>query len=903
MAGVERDGKYVPVCGISDCRFEFSCSQTLTSLLLTNIPQDQNQELAARAAAGNVVRLKHPDVSDRQPCAPQPCALVSQSKSRGAKARKKGRGTWPVTYKWVAMGTLMAYTAIGGQKIAVVHAQVPSKPTKSQSQTQSAPPKFRFEIPAGLLGDALNTFHVVTGIDVTVADEGIRNVSSPGVAGVYTDEQALQRLLSGTRITYRFIGPNAVTLNLQSVQQEVTVTADGLEAEQVESAKYTIPILDTPQSISVVPEKVMSQQNTTTLRDALRNVAGISLAAGEGSSQGDNLTIRGFTGRNDIFLDGMRDFGSYYRDTFDQQDVQVLEGPSAVTFGRGTTGGVINEVSKTPETTPSITGNATGGSDLTRRMAVDLNEPLSKLGSGAAFRLNLMGDDNKVADRDVAQYRRYGVTPSLAFGLGSPTRVILSYFHQSEDDTPDYGIPWLLNGPAPVARQNYYGFKDANFLRTNDDIATAKIEHDFGQAITLRNVIRYSHEGRNAQITEPQITECVTSNVPGCVTPSTPLDQIQVNRNQINVDSVETSFDDQLDATFRFHTGSIGHSLVTGVEGIRETSDPIRDKITGVPTTSLLNSDESQPYAGISNPSTQVQVTAYTFGIYALDTVNLGDKFDLIGGGRWDHFDADYNQNIAPASAFTQVVGLPSWRGALVYKPAPSGSIYFDVGNSYDPSAESLSLNAATANTPPEESLTFEAGSKWDFRQGKVSAAGSVFRTDMTNAREPDPNNPLLDVLGGHERVNGLQFAVSGHLTDRWEVLSSYALLDSFIVSSQYYPQSVGAQLANVPRNTFNFWSTYRLPFKDLRVGAGVNFVDRRNASSTAPYDPATGLLKQVPGYWVFNAMASYPLNDRATLQVNLNNLTNKYYYDQIHPGHIVPGAGFTALVGINFSF
>jgi catecholate siderophore receptor len=739
---------------------------------------------------------------------------------------------------------------------------------------------------------------------------------SPGVSGVLTNEDALQHLLTGTGITYRFTGPGAVKLDLTTVQQSVTVNANALntEQDQVASPKYVLPILDTPQSISVVPQQIMSEQNTTTLRDALRNVAGISLAAGEGSSQGDNLTIRGFTARNDIFLDGMRDFGSYYRDTFNQEEVQVLEGPSAITFGRGTTGGVVNDVSKVPETTPFIEGNATGGSDLTRRVALDVNEPLPQLGTGAAFRLNLMGDDNGVADRDVAEYRRYGFAPSLALGLGTSTRVIFSYFHQSENDTPDYGIPWLLNAPAAVPRNNYYGFRNANFLNTNDDIVTARLEHDLDHGITLRDVLRYSNEGRNAQITEPQTTTCAVppaASTPGCALLGTSLGAITVTRNQINVDSVENMLDDQLDATFHFDTGHIGHTLVAGLEGIRETSDPSRDTITGVPTTSLLNPDESQPYAGISTPSTQVQVTALTLGVYALDTIELGRKFDLIAGARWDDFDADYHQYIAPTSAFTQVVGLLSWRGALVYKPTPNGSIYFDAGNSYDPSAETLSLSAATANTPPEKNLTFEGGTKWDLASGRLSVSGSIFRTDQTNAREPDPDNPLLDVLAGHERVNGFQVAVAGHLTDRWELLSSYALLDSYVVSSQYYPQSIGAELANVPRNTFNFWSTYKLPWKNLEVGGGGNFVDKRTASSTAPYvtiptgvgSQTVSLLKEVPGYWVFNAMVRYPVTERTSLQINVNNLTNNYYYDEVHPGHIIPGAGFTALAGINFRF
>ncbi len=166
--------------------------------------------------------------------------------------------------------------------------------------------------------------------------------------------------------------------------------------------------------------------------------------------------------------------------------------------------------------------------------------------------------------------------------------------------------------------------------------------------------------------------------------------------------------------------------MVTGVEAVRETSDPTRNTITGVPTTSLLNPNESQPYAGISTPASNVQVTATTVGLYALDTLELGSKFELVGGGRWDHFDANYNQSIAPASAFSQIENLPTWRGAFVYKPRTNGSVYFDAGNSFNPSAESLSLSAANANTPPEKNLTYEAGTKWDLASGKLSAMVSI---------------------------------------------------------------------------------------------------------------------------------------------------------------------------------
>lgn len=158
-------------------------------------------------------------------------------------------------------------------------------------------------------------------------------------------------------------------------------------------------------------------------------------------------------------------------------------------------------------------------------------------------------------------------------------------------------------------------------------------------------------------------------------------------------------------------------------------------------------------------------------------------------------------------------------------------------------------------------------------------------------------------MLSGNHRVDGLELEANGRITDRWQVLASYALLDSKVVSSLFFPGAVGAELANVPKNTLSFWSNYQLPWRKLSIGGGGQFIDSRTASSTVPRDPVTGKVKQVASYWVFNAVVSYPLGERADLQVNLNNLTNRYYYDQLHPGHIVPGPGRSALVGLNFKF
>jgi catecholate siderophore receptor len=801
-------------------------------------------------------------------------------------ATKAFTHSWPVTYRWVAAGTLAIYSAIGCQKVAAF--QLPASAT---AERQSAK---RFDIPAGPLGEVIRALQAEAGISVTLSAPAIGDLPSPGVHGLYTTNHALDLLLNNTGVRWRSTGPESIVLELQPVASAIDVNAE-MTPLASSLPKYAQTITDTPQTISVIPRSVIEEQNATTLRDTLRNVAGISLAAGEGGSQGDNLTIRGFTARNDLFIDGMRDFGSYYRDPFNLQEVEVLQGPSSVTFGRGSTGGVVNQETKTPSLNQFISADLDFGTDLTRRLTADIDTPLPKLGAGAAFRLNIMGDEGDVSGRNDAENRRFGVAPSLSLGLGTATRWTLSYVHQDADDVPDYGIPWLFNGPAPVNRTNYYGFKNANFLRTYDDIGTVKTEHDFNAHLTLRNQIRYANYIRDAQITEPQLA--------GTVTLATPLSSIMINRNEISVNSTESLFDDQLDLTAHFNMGPVQHTLVTGVEASREKSDPRRLTYTNVPQTSLLNPDPNQAFTGYSVAVSSVVNTAgNSAAAYILDTVKLGSRWDLTGGIRWDRFDAHYTQGVGTPAAFNRLDEVPTWRAALSYKPVSSASVYVSAGTSFNPSAESLSLSAANANLPPERNRTLEGGAKWDLPARRLSLRAALFSTTKTNAREPDPTNPLLNVLAGDQRVNGLQFEATSHVTRRWELRTSYAYLDGKMVSSQYYPASIGAQLANVPRDTYNIWNTWRLP-RHWEAGLGGNFVSSRTASSTVPLDPVTGLVKKVPGYWVFNAMLEHPINEHISIQANAYNLANRYYYDELHPAHIVLGPGRSVLIGLKFKF
>ena len=475
--------------------------------------------------------------------------------------------------------------------------------------------------------------------------------------------------------------------------------------------KYTEPLRDTPQSIGVITDEVMQQQGTTTLRDALRNVAGISLAAGEGGAQGDSLTIRGFTARNDIFIDGMRDFGSYYRDPFALDAVEVLRGPSSVTFGRGSTG--------------------------------DINQPL---GDDAAMRINVLGHDSHVAERDVAENRRYGILGSVATGIGTATRFDLQILHQTANDIPDYGMPWLFDRPADVRRENYYGFAGGNYLNTDVNIGTTKVTHTINDTLSLRSQLRYAHYSREVRVTEPKLGTDVTA--------STPLDA---------VNSVETFLQNQTDLTGVFDTGRVHHSVTGGIEIGRETSDPTRFTYTGVPSTSLLSPDPEQPFAGTAAVSAAVHATSKSAGIYALDTMTLSPQWELSSGLRFDRFDTDYVNTLPTLVAFSRVDQMPTGRAALVYKPRPSGSIYADVSTSFNPSAETLALSALTADAPPEKNRNYELGTKWDLQENRYSLRAALFRTDKLNAREPDPNNPLEDVLAGQQRVDGTHHRPLAH--------------------------------------------------------------------------------------------------------------------------------------------
>jgi catecholate siderophore receptor len=689
----------------------------------------------------------------------------------------------------------------------------------------------------------------------------------------------------------------------QPEQVVITGAKEDYKVDEPSLPKLLVPLIDVPQTIDTISEQELKDRAITTFNDALRTVPGITLGAGEFRSMGNTPSIRGFVARTDIFLDGLRDFGDYYRDPFDLQEIEVLKGPSSILFGRGSTGGVINQVTKHPGLDGFITGAATVGSDLTRRAVVDIDGPLPDLGNNAAFRINVMGDEARVTGRNAVQNSRYGFAPSLALGLGTPTRVTVDYFHLTTDDVPDYGLPYFGSKPAQVPHQNFYGFK-SDYMKMDTDVGTVTVEHDYGDGITVRNQLRYANYNRNFRFTEPLIAANVPLN--------TPLSAVNVTRNVNAGNSQDSMFWDQADATFRFDTGFLAHALVAGIEGGRERATPEFINNTGVPTTPLLTPNPDMPFTATSTfPRFKTDTSADSFAVYALDTVKLGDQWELSGGFRWDYFGLIYNawnySTVTPGlitrmDRIPRIDRMPSYRGSLVYKPETNGSVYFSYGTSFNPSGEELSLvtssrsfTSSNAFLAPEKNHSIELGTKWDLLGNNLSLTGAVFRLVKENARVPDPTNAALNVLAGTQRVDGFEIAAVGRITENWQISGGYTYLDSQTTKTLPGGPPVGSPLMNTPRNNLTFWSTYALG-GGFEVGAGGRYLSSQVTQNVPP-------TKSVPGFFVADVMGKYTISERLSLQLNVNNVFDKFYYDQLHFFHVVPGEGRTALLTLNFSY
>jgi len=696
-------------------------------------------------------------------------------------------------------------------------------------------------------------------------------------------------------------------------------------------------ILNTPQSINVVPAEVIQQQGVNNLQDALKNVPGITLNAGEGGTHGDLVNLRGFPAGDDYFMDGLRDTGIYDRDTFDIANIEVYKGPASTLFGRGSTGGVINQVTKAPELFPIQDLTVTGGTNGEIRATADVNYVTGDI---SALRIALMGQRNNVEGRPFVRGQRWGAAPSFAWGLGTDTTVTLKYFHQQEDNIPDYGIPFVLDRPAPVPRDTFYGLPQDDRFKTDVEVVTGRVDHKINGVFSVSNTSRFGSYWFDSRQTgaiygtancfdanspnqyrfagEPECTgaaddEPVELNDPLFPLLGTPLDKVYVLRDRPSSKGVVTTLMNETDLTAKFATGGLSHTLVTGIEVDSEAAslkrfENVDDVMRPQP---LLDPDpydispftqDSQLHQDVirQTPITQTR----TFGLFAADTIDFGPQWTLTAAVRYDHFSAHFDQVLGTPSHFHHVDNIVSPRAALVYKPTETSSLYFSYGTSFNPSAENLSLAAGNKDLGPERDRTFEFGGKTEVLDGLLSLTAALFNTEMTNARITDPLDPHLQALAGTEKVNGFELNAQGRITENWEVIAGYTYLDATAVGLA--GPGVHGPIPNTAHNQANLWTAYDFD-SGLMVGAGLNYVGRVAAGVDTETVPGTFRIAHAPDHVTLDGMVAYRVNDNLNIRLNGYNLTDEFYYVNSYfvradENHMVPGAGRTFLLSLEGS-
>ncbi|MEB0135873.1 TonB-dependent siderophore receptor [Actimicrobium sp. CCC2.4] len=681
------------------------------------------------------------------------------------------------------------------------------------------------------------------------------------------------------------------------------------------SPKYTRPLADLPQTITVIPDQLMAEQGVKSLRDALRNITGISMQAGEGNPpSGDQLKIRGFSARDDILIDGVRDVGNYFRDPFFIEQIEVTKGPSSAFAGRGSTGGTINQVSKAPRMNAFREIEVSAGTDDLKRLTVDLNAPIETW-PGAALRLNLMAHEADQAGRDQVSNRRWGVAPTLAFGLGTATRVTLGFLHTEQDNLADSGIPnsrnFSLAGSgfegriAPVDTRHFYGYT-TDYQRLTSDQGSVKIVHEFNESVSLHNQLRVTRTHNDSVFSSPRYA-------PGNLT--TIDADTRVVGNQKPRDQIDQVLINQTDLTVKFNTGRVANTLVVGTEFSRQKSENRRRLDTNGSTTSLFDpvarAATALPYNG-----TRAQLDTDQAAIYVFDTMKLTPQWELNGGLRYDYVKTsvrgidDSGRLPGYVSNLAHVDKQTSGSLGLVYKPVPQLSLYAGYGTSFDTSgrADLVQLAGGNNNVPiaessfrvaPEKSRSVELGSKWAVLNNQLDLNAAIFRTEKTNARTPGlPGEPPL-VLDGIQRVNGLELSVAGRINSNWNVFGGYTYLDGQVTRSNTAFE-VGQRLDNMPRHSISAWTTYQLTPK-LTVGGGVQYMDARNSNIRG--DDRDNFTITAAPYWVGDAVASYRVNASTTLRLNIYNVANKTYTYELASGQSIPGPGRSATLAAQFAF
>jgi catecholate siderophore receptor len=653
------------------------------------------------------------------------------------------------------------------------------------------------------------------------------------------------------------------------------------------ATKLDAPLRDIPQTVNVVPQELLRDQGVLSMEAAMQSVPGVGLSHGDG--QRDQVTLRGFSAISDQFVDGIRDDALYYRDLSNVERIEVLKGPASVLYGRGSSGGLINRITKKPGIDRTeIT--AWLGSRSRHRAEFDVAR--AHVTDNAAVRIT--GAVERADSYRSQQFlERDAIAPSLLLQLGTDTSLLLQAEHLSDRRVTDFGIPSYRGRPVDVPASTYYGAanaRDSDFSHAEVTAYGAVLAHRFDDRFSLRNAFRqydYTLDRNNTLVGAVNETALTAS------------------LNRTNLRREENGWFNQTELTQNATFGGMTHQVLYGIEFGKQDKDQVNRSRNNVATVSLFQSVlPVLPLDVAAAPSTDNRGIMTTGSAYAQDLVTLSPTWKALFGVRYDRFEQETRERRAGQPDLDRTDRAWSPRAGLVYQPDATQSYYAAFSRSFQPSAENFALAANNAQIAPEQTTNREVGGKFDFLKGALTATASLFRLERTNIKSTDPvTNTLLPI--GVQRTDGLELTLAGRIAHDWQAWAGYAFLDARITDSPALDSSdnvvkrvpvEGKRATLTPRHSANLWITRSIGTQ-WRAGAGVNAVAQRFANP--------GNTVALPGFATVEAMVGYEVAG-LELQLNVKNLLDRRYIVSGHgssPNLNLPGAPRTALLTARYRF
>lgn len=701
---------------------------------------------------------------------------------------------------------------------------------------------------------------------------------------------------------------------------------------RVQSSVATVNVEDATQVVNVIDGETLMEQGVASLEQALRNVPGITTQIGEGGvMSGDQFFIRGLSAKNDVFTDGLRDFGVFTRDSFNYGQVEVFKGPSASAFGRGAAGGGINTTSKTPYADTAGNASVAIGDGEYSRVTGDWNQ---NIGDGVAFRIAGMYHQNENTGRDRVYSERWGVAPSIAFGLGTPTTITAAYLHQDEEKLPDYGIPTTAAsttaGAIPVSElgvdsKNYYGFA-GDIDETVVDTLTVRLRHEINGWATLTSDTKYGIYQRYSQYTPTTCNATCTTNLTDGNPATIPLGSVggpgPYEQDTQGVQNITT-------LALTAPIGGMRNEFIVGVDASWQDNDRNGFAYTSRDTTKDLLNPQLGNLPVVSAAPTSLRYTvAKDVSVFATDRLWFNDQWSVTAGVRQAYYEVDQDATTLNATATCNAVTIAAGvscrtssntdfltpQVGVIYEPVQGQSYYVSYSSSARPPGVSVANgdtiagpgagnSIGTEDLDPEENTNIEAGARIALFDNRLQLQGAIFQTKKENAKEIDPLSSAIVSSGDSLELTGVELGVAGAITDEWSVNANFTYVDAEITDSTSTFTPIGATVARsvignktnfVPETAASLWTTYNFTgaLLGLEVGGGVTYQDDvfLNVGNTAV----------APGYTTIDGLVSYSW-DRFRVSLNGYNLADETYYAQVHGNRVTPGQGrtFIATLGV----